>query len=144
MSAEKGVNAAIAADPSMRTLLGAEWRGKVRGICDSYEAASLVAGSTIVAGKARKGEVFLGGWLQADDLSSAGTLEVGDSGDADRFLAATVFTTAGQNTAISRIGTVGSHGQGYKFTADTDILITTATETLSGTIQWQLLLLCPN
>lgn len=144
MSAVKGVKATIADSPSTRTLMGAEWRGKVRAICDSYEAASLASGSTIVAAKARAGEVFLMGWLQADDLSSAGTLAVGDADDADRFMSATVFTTAGQNTAMVRINTVGSEGPGYKFTADTDILITTATEEMTGTIQWQILLLAPN
>ena len=139
MTAALGDNSTIAASPTTRTQLGAEYRGKVRAIYDTYEAASLATGSTIVIGKARAGEVFLGGKLVCDDLSSAGTISVGDADSAARFLAATVETTAGQATEMNAIG-----GLGYKFTADTDILLTTATEEMTGTIKTVIYLACPN
>lgn len=142
MSDVMGINFTKAASPVLNSLLGAEWRGKVRACIDRYEAASLAVGSTIKVAQAKKDEVFLIGFVIADDLSSAGwTLQLGDSGDADRFLAATVFTfeTAGQITTTNRI-----KGIGYKFTADTDIILTTATEEMTGTIMTVVFLACPN
>lgn len=134
MSAVKGTNYTKAYSPTPRTLLGPEYGGKVRVIQDSYEAASLAAGSTIAVGKIPKGAVYVGGWVIADDLSSAGTLSLGDSGSATRFMAATVFTTAGQAKAAQAID-----GIGYAFTADTEIILTTGVEEMTGTIKTVLL-----
>ena len=144
MSDVKGINFTKAVSPVLNSLLGAEGRGKVRGCIDRYEAASLAVGSTIKVARAKKDEVFLIGFVIADELSSAGTLILGDSGDPDRFLAATVFTTAGQITTAGRINAGGTEGVGYKFTADTDIILTTATEEMTGTIQTIIFLACPN
>jgi len=139
MSDVKGDNYTKFDSPTMRALLGAEWKGKVRAIYDTYECASLAAGSTIKVGKLRKDEVFLTGWVIADDLSSAGTLALGDGTTADKYLAATVFTTAGQVTQAAAIGGVGD-----KATADKDIVLTTATEEMIGTIKVVLLIAAPN
>ena len=147
MSDVMGVNFTKAYAGAPGDLLGAEWRGKVRAVVDHYEASGLAAASTIKVAKARKGDVFLGGKIIADDLTSAGTISVGDSGDADRFLVATVFTTAGQVTEINRMGDGTAEtavGVGYKFTADTDILLTTATEALTGSITTVIYLASPN
>lgn len=144
MSDVMGINFTKAASPVMNSLLGADWRGKVRVCMDRYEAASLAVGSTIKVAQAKKDEVFVIGFVIADDLTSTGTLILGDSGDPDRFLAATVFTTAGQITTAGRINAGGTEGVGYKFTADTDIILTTATEEMTGTIQTIIFLACPN
>jgi hypothetical protein len=122
--------------------MGPEWNGNVKCIHDSYEAASLASGSVIYAGKLYAGEVYLIGWIFGDDLSSAGTLTLGDlgvtdgtsTGDADRFLTATAFTTDGQWTACSR-----DIGLGFSTTVDRDFIITTGEEEMSGTIEWVIL-----
>ena len=137
-----GANYAKSLAAYMTYPMGPEWNGNVKCIHDSYEAASLAAGSVIYAGKLYAGEVYLIGWIFADDLSSAGTLKLGDiglydgvdTGDDDRYLTATVFTTAGQFTACSR-----DIGLGYKSTVDRDFIITTATEQMTGTIEWIIL-----
>ena len=137
-----GVNYTKARAASPADFLKAEWNGNVKCIYDRYEAASLATGSVIYAGKLYAGEVYLIGWIWADDLSSAGTLILGDigvtdgtsTGDADRFLTATVFTTAGQLTACTR-----DIGMGFSTTVDRDFIITTATEEMTGTIGWCIL-----
>ena len=137
-----GVNHTIARTASPAAFLGPVWNGNVKCISDRYEAASLATGSVIYAGKLYAGEVYLIGWIWADDLSSAGTLTLGDigvtdgtsTGDADRFLTATVFTTAGQLTACTR-----DIGMGFSTTVDRDFIITTATEEMTGTIGWCIL-----
>jgi hypothetical protein len=137
-----GVNYTKSLAAYMTYPMGPEWNGPVKAICDKYEAASLASGSVIYAGKLYAGEVFLIGWIWADDLSSAGTLALGDigltdgtdTGDPDRYLTATVFTTTGQLTACTR-----DIGFGYKTTVDRDFIITTATEEMTGTIGWLIL-----
>ena len=137
MSAVKGVNYTKAASPAPATYMGTEYQGRVVAIMDKYEAASLASGSTIMVGRLNKGETFLMGWITADDLSSAGTLAFGDIkasdgstvGDVDRYLAATVFTTALQQTACN-----AEAGRGYTATEDLILTLTTATEEMTGTI----------
>jgi len=137
-----GVNYTKAVAASPAAFLGPAWNGNVKCISDRYEAASLATGSVIYAGKLYAGEVYLIGWIWADDLSSAGTLKLGDigltdgvdTGDDDRYLTATVFTTAGQLTAATR-----DIGVGYSSTVDRDFIITTATEEMTGTIGWCIL-----
>lgn len=137
MSAVKGVNYTKAASPAPESYMGTEYRGRVEVIMDKYECASLASGSTIMVGMLRKGETFVTGWITADDLSSAGTLALGDIkasdgttvGDADRYLAATVFTTANQCTQCN-----AEAGRQYTATEDLILTITTATEELTGTI----------
>lgn len=99
-----------------------------------YEASSLASGSTIQLGTpvpagARIYEIV----VLADDLgTTAGTLEVGDAGDTDRFISAyaTGSATFKQMTKDGRIDNLY-----YQYTADTQLQITTAGATISGTIR---------
>ncbi|MFA5158679.1 MAG: hypothetical protein WC451_05855 [Patescibacteria group bacterium] len=135
--AVKTVEYTKAVSPSPASYMGTEYEGRVKAVMGKYEAASLGTGSTIKVGLLRKGETFITGWVIADDLSSAGTLALGDIkasdgstvGDADRYLAATVFTTAGQVTQCTT-----EAGRMYTATEDMIVTLTTATEEMTGTI----------
>lgn len=137
MSTVYGVNATKAISPSPASYMGTENKGRVIVVQDKYEAASLASGSVIImGGLIPKGATFITGWVRADDLSSAGTLALGDvksdlstTGDADRYLAATVFTTAGQCTQCT-----AEAGWQYTLTEDMYLALTTATEEMTGTI----------
>lgn len=121
---------ALAGDPSDR--LGAEYGGRVKAIHDSYTLASAASGTIIGVGVLKPGEVYIGGFIVGADLGSATTLEMGISGDTNKFLAATVFTTAGQHTWC-----VATDGLGYKndTAVDVEIIITTGVEEASGAIE---------
>ena len=146
MTAALTVEYTKAATPSPATYMGTEYEGRVKCVMGKYEAASLATGSTIKVGMLRKGETFITGWVIADDLSSAGTLALGDIkesdgstvGDADRYLAATVFTTAGQVTQCT-----AEAGRQYTATEDLIVTLTTATEEMTGTIWVIFLKSCP-
>lgn len=146
MSDVKTVEYTKAASPSPDTYMGTEYEGRVKVVMGKYEAASLAADSTIKVGTLNKGETFITGWVIADDLSSAGTLALGDIkasdgstvGDADRYLAATVFTTAGQCTQCTT-----EAGRQYTATEDLIVTLTTATEEMTGTIWVIYLKSCP-
>lgn len=146
MSAVLGVNYTKANAPAPATYMGTEYEGRLKVVMDKYEAASLATGSTIKVGRLNKGETFVTGWVIADDLSSAGTLALGDIkasdgstvGDADRYLAATVFTTAGQVTQCT-----AEAGREYTATEDLILALTTATEEMTGTIWVIVIKSCP-
>jgi hypothetical protein len=129
-----------AASPA--AFLGPEWEGRIKGIVENYTFASAAAGSIVNVGILRKGEVFFRADLTGADLSSAGTLQVGDTeldgsasiADDDRYLAATVFTTANQVTECN-----ASAGRGYKASKDMIIQVKTATEEVSGLINFRML-----
>lgn len=137
MTTYYGVNATKAVSPAPASYMGTENKGRVISRCDKYEAASLAAGSVVIIGDLiPAGATFLNGYVRADDLSSAGTLALGDYasdkstvGDADRYLAATVFTTAGQCTQCT-----AEAGWQYTLTQDSYLALTTATEEMTGTI----------
>jgi hypothetical protein len=136
-----GANSTLFNTPVPSTFMGAEWGGKVRATHDSYTFASAIAGLTLQVGVLKPGEVFLDGFIQSADLGSATTLIMGDAGDTDRYLAATVFTTAGQVTACRK-----DVGLGYKnsTTADIPIYITVGVETANGAIEVVIYKACPN
>lgn len=145
MSDVLGVNYTKALSPASASYMGTEYEGRLKVVMDKYEAASLASGSTIKVGELKKGETFVTGWVIADDLSSAGTLALGDikksdgsTGDADRYLAATVFTTAGQVTQCT-----AEAGRQYTATEDLILALTTATEEMTGTIWVIVLKSCP-
>jgi hypothetical protein len=125
------------ASPSPASYMDTEWFGKVRWVYGIYEAASLATGSVINVGRLRPGERFIKGWVKCDDRSSAGTLALGITGvDTAHFMAATVFTTAGQVTAADL-------NWGHQNTDDADdqvIALLTATEEMTGTIEVSLLI----
>ena len=127
-----GTNYTKYSAPSPATFMGAEWGGKVRATHDSYTFASAAIGTLVNVGVLMPGEVFLTGWVIGADLGSATTLKLGDSGDDDRYLAATVFTTEGQCTQCAT-----AEGVGYKNTTTSPIplVLKTGTEEASGAVE---------
>ena len=132
-----GVNYTKSLDPTVQTNLLSPglWDGKVRVQVDTYECESLANASVIYVAKLPKGAVFLGiSNIVADDLGSATTLSAGIVGTADLFLAATVFTTAGQQTILNAIA-----GCQYVFTAALpDVILTVGAEVADGTIKTEI------
>lgn len=127
------VHTNYSADP--RVLNGPEdANGVVQSTRFSYEASSLASGSTISIGvPIPKGARLVDIHVLADDLGTTdGTLEVGDSGDTDRFLAAYATGSATFKT-MATSGKIDNYD--YEFPADTQLLITTAGATISGTIK---------
>ena len=111
-----GTNYTKYSAPSPATFMGAEWGGKVRATHDSYTFASAAKDTEVNVGVLMPGEVFLTGWVIGAALGSGTTLQLGDSGDNDRYLAATVFNTAGQCTQCAK-----AEGVGYKNTTTSPI-----------------------
>jgi hypothetical protein len=146
MSDVKTVEYTKAAAPTPATYMGTEYEGRLKVILGTYTCASLAVGSTIRIGKLRKGETFVMGWVSGADLTSAGTLILGDIkdsdgstvGDADRYMQATVFTTALQQTACNAIA-----GRAYTATEDLTLVLTTATEEMTGLINVIIIKSCP-
>ena len=135
-----GTNTTIYNTPGPTSYMGAEFGGKVRAMHDTYTFASAAAGYTVQVGVLKPGEVFLIGWIKGADLGSATALQMGDAGDTDRYLEATVFTTAGQLTVCAR-----DLGIGYKngTTVDIPIYLTTSVEEASGAIEVIILVSSP-
>ena len=127
-----GANYTKYAVPSPATFMGAEWGGKVRATHDSYTFVSAAKDTEVNVGVLMPGEVFLTGWVIGADLGSATTLQLGDAGDDDRYLAATVFTTAGQATLCAKVD-----GVGYKNTTTLPIplVLKTGTEEATGAVE---------
>ena len=128
-----GTNYTKYAAPSPATFMGAEWGGKVRATHDSYTFASAAKDTEVNVGVLMPGEVFLTGWVIGAALGgSATTLQLGDAGDDDRYLAATVFATAGQCTQCGKVD-----GVGYKNTTTTPIplVLKTGTEEATGAVE---------
>jgi len=127
-----GTNYTKYSAPSPATFMGAEWGGKVRATHDSYTFASAAIGTLVNVGVLMPGEVFLTGWVIGADLGSATTLKLGDSGDDDRYLAATVFTTEGQCTQCAK-----AEGVGYKNTTTSPIpiILKTGVEEATGAVE---------
>ena len=131
MASVKGVNFTnITADPVVNADSG-EWNGKLRVQYDTYEASSLAAASDISVARLPKGAKVYDIVVHFDALGSGTSLKVGDSSDDDRYIAATVTTSAGQ-MSMSQEGAIA--GFGYEQTAETDIILTNA-GTATGTIK---------
>ena len=122
--------------------------GRMRVAYDTYEASSLGAGSTVSMFKLPKGARVWQMILITDDLSGSGTLQVGDSDDPNRFITESICGDANKvhymhpkahasNSNVTLVGGVSGTGIdafGYALTAETTVIITTATNTISGTI----------
>ena len=124
-----GSNYAKFIAPTMRTLMGAEYGGKVRASYDEFTFAADDAGTTVAMGVLKKGEVFLGALLIAAALGSGVTVQLGDSVDDDRFIAATVCTSAVEAFKGK------TDGVGYKATADTPLVLKTGAGAATGKVQ---------
>tara|TARA_R110002020_G_scaffold224222_4_gene433701 strand:- start:72 stop:509 length:438 start_codon:yes stop_codon:yes gene_type:complete len=105
---------------------------------DTYEAASLASGSDITIARIPAGATIHDVIVKADALGGSSTLTVGDSGDADRYLAAVgTWNAAGQAQSMlagSTAANTAVAGLGYKVSESTDLKITTGGATISGTI----------
>lgn len=124
-----GSNYAKFIAPTMRNLLGAEYGGKVRASYDEFTFAGEAAGTLVNMGVLKKGEVFLGALLVAAALGSGVTVQLGDSVDDDRFIAATVCTSAVEAFKGK------TDGVGYKATADTPLVLKTGVAAATGKVQ---------
>ena len=125
----------------------AENGGRLRVQYDTYEASALEAGSTISVARIPKGARIWDAFIIADALGSGHTLSLGDSDDVDRFITATLFNTANKMVSISPRPTgtanaastaasgTGIAAIGYEYTSETDIIITTASAAITGTIK---------
>ena len=127
-----GTNYTKYASPAPATFMDAEWSGKVRATHDSYTFASAAIGTEVNVGVLMPGEVFLTGWVIGAALGSGATLQLGDAGDDDRYLAATAFNTAGQCTQCAK-----ADGVGYKNTTTSPIplVLKTGTEEATGAVE---------
>ena len=105
---------------------------------DTYEASSLASGSDITIARIPAGATIHDVIIKADALGGSSTLTAGDSGDADRYLAAVgTWNAAGQCQSMlagSTAANTAVAGLGYKVSEATDIKITTGGATISGTI----------
>ena len=105
---------------------------------DTYEASSLASGSDITIARIPAGATIHDVIVKADALGGSSTLTVGDSGDADRYLAAVgTWNAAGQCQSMlagSTAANTAVAGLGYKVSSATDLIITTGGATISGTI----------
>lgn len=133
-----GTNYAKYATPVFRSLLGAEWNGKVRATHDIFTFAGEAAGTLVNVGVLKKDEVFLCAFIVAAALGSGVTIQLGDAEDDDRYVAATVCTSAVE--AIKG----KAEGVGYKATADTPLVLKTGVGAATGTVEIVIFKACPN
>jgi len=114
-------------DPSSDSKLAqGKWGGKVRVQIDTYTINAKASGTVINVAKMPKGAHFLTALIIHEALGASVTLAYGDSGDADRYLAATSAASAG-NIECRKID-----GAGYKFTSDTTLFLTTGGATTAS------------
>ena len=124
-----GSNYAKFIAPTMRDLLGAEYGGKVRAMHDEFTFASAATGTVVNVGILKKGEVFLACFVASAALGANSTIQLGDSGDDDRYF--TAVSTASAVEAVKGAQT----GVGYKATADTVMVLKTAGAEASGKVE---------
>lgn len=118
---------AVNFDPSSDSKLAqGKWGGKVRVQVDTYTINAAAAGTVIDVAKLPKGATFLTALIVTEGLGTGVTLTLGDSGDADRYLAAASAATAGA------IECQAIEGIGYNLTADTVLFLTTAGATTTA------------
>ena len=131
MASVKGVNFTKRTAEPVEKVIASQSHGRLRVQYDSYEAYSLASGSDISVAKLPAGAIVYDIVVQFDALGSA-TIAVGDSADADRYITATSVSSAGQ-MSMSQEGAID--GFGYENTAETDILLTTGSAAISGTVK---------
>ena len=131
MASVKGVNFTKSTAEPVEKVIASQSHGRLRVQYDSYEASSLASGSDISVAKLPAGAIVYDIVVQFDALGSA-TISVGDSADADRYITATSVSSAGQ-MSMSQEGAID--GFGYENTAETDILLTTGSAAITGTVK---------
>ena len=125
----------------------AEHGARLRVQYDTYETdGNEGAGSTIAMARMPKGARVWQVILVTDDIHASATLQVGDSSDPNRFITESICGSAnkvhylhpkahasdGNVTLLGGVSGTGIDGFGYAYTAETDIIITTASATLAA------------
>ncbi len=110
------------------TFLGVENGKKFTAFSSYVTLGSESAGPDIEFFRLPTDAVLLEMTLSSTALGTSVTLQVGDSGDDDRFITATSHASAA--TTVMTTSLPGSVG--YKFTDNTDIVVKTAGATLAG------------
>jgi len=132
MASVKGSNFTKRTASPIEKVVASENHGRLRVQYDTYEASSLASGSDISVARLPAGAVVYDIIVHFDALGGSSTISVGDSGAAARYIAATSTASAGQ-MAMSQEGAID--GVGYENTAETDVLLTTGSAAISGTIK---------
>jgi hypothetical protein len=125
----------------------AEHGARLRVQYDAYETdGNEGAGSTIAMARMPKGARVWQVILVTDDIHASATLQVGDSSDPNRFITESIcgddnkvhymhpkaHASDGNVTLLGGASGTGIDGFGYAYTAETDIIITTASATLAA------------
>ena len=125
----------------------AEHGARLRVQYDTYETdGNEEAGSTIAMARMPKGARVWQVILVTDDIHASATLQVGDSSDPNRFITESIcgddnkvhymhpkaHASDGNVTLLGGASGTGIDGFGYAYTAETDIIITTASATLAA------------
>ena len=116
-----------------KDFMGAEWRGKVKVLFDTYTAAALAIAQTIGVGKLRKDSLLVDALINFVALGASSTLSLGDAGSATKYMAAFATSSAGNARLIN--SPTATQGIGVKMTADTELILTVAGGTITGLIQ---------
>ncbi len=134
MSEVKGVNKTLI--DAGTTLAPGLFDGRIKCMVDSYEASTLVLGSTItVGGRLTKGCVILMVWLTTDALGGSTTMSVGDAESAARYMSAEDTSSAASHFADLADGVGYTTDETDPDALDTQIVLTTAGASMTGTIK---------
>ena len=140
MTSVNGANITLIEATPITKVSSEEVGGKLRVWHDTYEASSLASGSDITMARLPAGSTVHNVVLKADALGGSSTLIVGDSSDDNRFIDAVgTWNVAGQSQSMWAGSSTGAPvpavtGLGYRYTSETDIVITTGGASISGTI----------
>lgn len=107
--------------------------GRVRVQYDELTTTAGDAGSTMTMGYLPAGATFLQAIIVHGALGTGVTLQLGDSGDDDRYLAAAAAATAGVLEARAATGV------GHRVTSDTDLVLKTGGAAMSASIKVQMI-----
>ena len=119
-----------------------EFAGKIRTAYFSKTAESEGTASTIFLTKLPSGARVVGiDWCSEDLSAGAATIEIGDASDTDRLVSAFDVGTAAIAAGPRVLRTPDTEtsqtiGFGYKYTAETDIIATTAVAALNTARFW--------
>ena len=143
MSAVKGVNITNLDATPMVPASSEQVHGVLRVWYDTYEAASPGDPSTITMARIPAYSTIHDVILKCDALGSSTTLSVGDSSDIDRFIqilgtwnvaGQSESMLAGQASSIAATQAIQMAGIGYRYTSETDIVVTSAGADIAGSL----------
>jgi len=142
MSAVKGVNITNLDATPMVPASSEQVHGVLRVWYDTYEASTPGDPSTITMARIPAYSTIHDVILKCDALGGSTTLSVGDSSDIDRFIAILgTWNVAGQTqsmlagqSAIAAASSTQMAGVGYRYTSETDIVVTVAGADISNSL----------